>query len=158
MSKATIIPAKVTRHYNRFRQMPTSSDPDKKIDVLTTRYSSGIGKRPAKGPRGGKAFQEFNRMTYYDQASGTFFRAINLPVGDSWVNALSPITGHITDCHIRQSEEEGIPPVTIYCQYGKPTRAQIMFTEEIIWEEGEPIEALAFYLGLDKKKRKSPRR
>lgn len=158
MSKPTIIPPKVSKHYNRFRQMPTSSDPDKTIDVLTTRYSSGIGKRPAKGPRGGKAFQEFNRMTYYDQASGTFFRAINLPVGDSWVNALSPITGHITDCHIRQSEEEGIPPVQIFCKCGKPTRVQIISSEEIIWEEGEPIEALAFYLGLDKKKRRSPRK
>lgn len=158
MSKPTIIPPKISKHYNRFRQMPTSSDPDKTIDVLTTRYSSGIGKRPAKGPRGGKAFQEFNRMTYYDQASGTFFRAINLPVGDSWVNALSPITGHITDCHIRQSKEEGIPPVQIFCKCGKPTRVQIISSEEIIWEEGEPIEALAFYLGLDKKKRKSPRK
>ena len=163
MGKATIIPPKTKRHYNRFRTMP-SAETLEDIEVLTTRYSSGIGKRPTTGPRGGKAFQEFNRMTYYNQVTGQFLRASKVPTdyyeGEpcQWVDALSPITGNITDCHISQSAEEGIPAVSIVCKDGYPISANIIGTEENIWNEGEPIEALAFFLGLDKKKRKSPRK
>jgi len=163
MSKPYIIPPKTKRHYNRFRSMPLASDTASSIEVLTTRYSSGIGKRPAKGPRGGKAYQEFHRMTYFDQTSGLFFRASKVATAYEggqpcqWIDALSPITGNITDCHTAQSEEENIPPVTIICQYGKPIRVSILGTEEVIWQEGDTPESLAFFLGLDKKKRKSPK-
>ena len=164
MGKATILPAKVTRHYDRFRDLPLAEDPSREISVLTTRYSSGIGRRPATGPRGGRAWQEFNRATYFNQVDNRFYRVTKLATeyfeGEpaAWIDALSPISGQVVDCHIRQSEEQGIPPVAIRCELGRPISCKLIGSEEVIWTEGEPIEALRFYLGLDKKKRKSPRK
>ena len=162
MGKATILPPKVRRHYDRFRDMALAEDPSREISVLTTRYSSGIGRRPATGPRGGKAWQEFNRCTYFNQQNNRFYKAAKLATDfhegepSAWIDALSPISGQIVDCHIAQSEEQGIPPVAILCQYGRPVSCKLLGSEEVIWTDEEPVEALRFYLGLDKKKRKSP--
>lgn len=93
--------------------------------VLITRYTWRLGRRPCEGPRGGRALREFARYVYY--ADGIFYRNDNVAIRDGegvrFVNSLVPIDGAIWDAHPKQSMEQGIPVLTIYCLGGNPSLA-----------------------------------
>ncbi len=116
-------PYQAPRHYNR-RRPYKMLDGDRLYDfkVMTTRYTCGYFLKKAKGPRGGRAYKECAHSVYY--AKGKFWRAKKLMLenGD-WLDTLCPVDCTITDCHWRQSEEQGIPVVYINCDDGVPTEA-----------------------------------
>lgn len=160
------------RYYARFRNLPTEDDLSRTVSALETRYTPGIGTRPCLGPRGGKNHSQcFYRYAYY--WDGRFWEHKNVIAADysdilatdPWcdggisdkvfVNALTPISGRITDKVPVQSMEKGIPVVSIVCEDGYPV--QVRQYGEVIWDGDSPWSDMAHLLGLDKKKRKSPK-
>lgn len=162
-----IRPAKVSRHYNRFRSI-LDLETNQDLEVLTTRYAHAIGHRPSHVEKHEKydlhVYDAFYRMVYFDQASSRFFKAEKWTADDladqsikaNWDTVLKPIDGPIWDCHESQSESEGLPVVTIQCIDGYPMQATT--DNGPIWDCMQDVQALAHMLRLDKKKRKSPRK
>lgn len=163
--------AEPKKHYNRFRSIFNAEMQE--TEVLTTRYTYEAALRKSHIEQGqdlaGKAidihvYDRFFRMVYFDQASGRFFRAEKVADGDirdksqkvNWQTVLAPIDGPIWDCHESQSESEGLPVVTIQCIDGYPMQATT--DNGPIWDCMQDVSDLAHMLGLDKKKRKSPRK
>lgn len=180
-TKATIIPPKIGRYYARFRALEDAEG--NTIDALTTNFSYDVGMRPCAGPRGGKAYQEFHRPAYY--ASGTFYRieSVNYGTNDDpdYRNIFTPIKcAVLTLINKDQAEESGIPRGTrIEITNGMPTRVfEFLGFEQLglsysvgngrmpnkierdLWtsDSGESFDVVADFLGLNKKKRKSPRK
>lgn len=167
------------RYYARFRDMPLADDLTHTVSALTTRYYSGIGTRPCLGPRGGKNHSQcFYRYTYY--WDGRFWEHENVLADDYsdvlmddyerfdydynqerhinhcvFVNALTPYTGTLYDKVPLQSMEKGIPVVCIKCENGYPV--SVRKGQDVIWDGDSPWSDMAHLLGLDKKKRKSPK-
>lgn len=162
------------RYYARFRDIPLWNDTSNDVSALTTRYYHEIASRPCLGPRGGKNHSQlFYRDAYY--YDGRFWKIVNQEVADYtdcwdyleldcdsrdidsrvYTNALYPITGAIHDKVPLQSMEKGIPVVCITCEDGYPV--SVREGQNVIWDGDSPWIDIAHILGLDKKKRKSPK-
>lgn len=125
MCKPKVYPPKPSTYYRRHRTITTAEGQE--LRALTTRYSYGNpGRRSATGPRGGKAYQEFWRWTYY--ANGQFFTVKNEPVADASGNVSGfaavarPLTASIFDVHEAQTLEQGkaLPVDSIDVVNGRP--------------------------------------
>lgn len=122
----TILPPKQSRYYARHRKhhFPGGAP----CSALMTRYAWDTGLRAVTGPRGGKAYQKFNRIAYYHD--GIFYRDMRMTeyaderaweAGEGTIShVLVPITGTIWDCYQTQSLEQGIPVASIECVEGVP--------------------------------------
>lgn len=179
-TKATVYPAKVGRYYARFRALKSAINGET-IDALTTRFAYGKGLRPCTGPRGGRAYQEFNRTAYY--FGGMFWRITSVNTsGDAenptYENMFVPINmAELFISNEEQAEESGIPRgLRIVVQHGKPTIVREFLGYEKLgasdrlsgklpqkqyaelWraDSGEEWSFVADFLGLNKKKRRSP--
>lgn len=179
-TKATVYPAKVVRYYARFRALKSAETGDV-IDALTTRFAYGKGLRPCTGPRGGRAYQEFNRAAYYHNGVFYAINSVNTtgdPENPTYENMFVPINmAELYLINEQQAEESGIPRgLRIVVQHGKPTIVreflgyeklgasdrlsgklpQKQYTELWRADSGDEWSYVADYLGLNKKKRRSP--
>ena len=179
-TKATVYPAKVGRYYARFRALKSAINGET-IEALTTRFAYGKGLRPCTGPRGGRAYQEFNRAAYYHD--GVFYRITSVntngnPDNPKFENMFVPInTAELYLINEEQAEESGIPRgIRIIVQNGKPTvvreylgREKLGISDQLsgkmpqkvyadLWraDSDEDWSFVADFLGLNKKKRRSP--
>lgn len=143
MSRPHICPPKTSRYYKRHRPLLATIDgQEQTVSMITTRYSYGQpGRRPAKGPRGGKAYREFWRNVYYFK--GTFYTMRNCYDGDAnlengrdeftWV-AVPLSRGVIFDVHEEQTLEQGkaLPVESITLdEDGRPSYAFTMGDSKI---------------------------
>lgn len=143
----------VKRHYNRFRPGLYLTD-DTEARPLTTRYTDKIKRRYCKGPRGGKALQEYPRFVYY--LGGRFYHTEKVRLDDGTLRPyLIPVNGAIWDAHADQSRAEGVPVVQIICDDGAPVSVVMDGDKYDAAAEWETFEAV---LMLDKKPRKSPKK
>lgn len=136
MSRPTVYAPKVTRYYRRHR--PVSID-GREVSALTTRYTFGAAKRrPAKGPRGGRAWQEYYRSVYW--AGGMFWTVRNTydasREGSPYQYLAVPITATLYDVHTSQTVEQGkaLPVESITCDHGRPVQMVV---------NGQPIDCTA---------------
>ena len=106
---------KTSRYYKRHRTYEMADGTQ--MNVLTTRYTYKMFYKPCKGPRGGKGRKECARSIYY--ARGMFWQACNHKREDgTYYNSVRPFSGHMWDIHGEQSEQQGIPVVSIWCADG----------------------------------------
>lgn len=138
----------------RYRKMQTLDGVE--VRALATRYSYAEGRFIRNdGPHGGKRLHTFPRQAYY--LDGRFFRISRAPREDgSWAVWLAPLTGNLIDVYPCQSEDEGIPCVSISVRDGYP----VSMSGDMSWSAdfGHFADGIAPWLKLDRKPRKRTER
>jgi len=148
-----VYPYSPSKYYRRHRvyRMPDGTQKD----VLTSRYSYELFRRPAKGPRGGRALRTCARNLYYSESQ--LWQARNLEVeAGQWIHTLVPFEGIAWDAHAEQSRQEGVGPFSVECVEGVIVSVATQEEGREVWSWGESVEELETLLKLNCRRRKSP--